>query len=275
MKYLVGRYEKNKGEEDEEHLASLRDASKSGNPVEYLVSKYSDLKDMYNQANNDDGGEVDESHLASLLVPVQEKTNQRLLSLRVAKKTYEDTPSKKLIADMKTYWEQDDWKEQAPELTNRLKELEGESPAWEGEHGSSNSIDIGLLTTEFRKQFPPIPANAANDGCEYRATAISKALITMNSSLKRDKLIKIWIQADNHSKLDKSGYQWVHHVAPAVQEGSETYMFDQSIDHDRPLPLSEWVDKVGNTNGHHTITEAAWEIESTPSITIQGASGGA
>lgn len=39
---------------------------------------------------------------------------------------------------------------------------------------------------------------------------------------------------------------WWYHVAPIVQVGEEKYVLDPSIDHDKPLPIKEWLSKMGN-----------------------------
>lgn len=82
------------------------------------------------------------------------------------------------------------------------------------------------------------------DGCFARAALFNRNAFQMFIPIPK----KVFAFGNLRVKTNNSRrgvVGWWYHVAPIVQVGETKYVLDPAIDHDRPLPLREWLARMG------------------------------
>lgn len=84
-----------------------------------------------------------------------------------------------------------------------------------------------------------------DDGCWARAALAMRNLFQVYAPLPSKVFAfgNLKVQTDNSPQ---GAVFWWYHVAPIVQVKGEKYVLDPSIEPSRPLPLSEWVGRMGS-----------------------------
>lgn len=84
-----------------------------------------------------------------------------------------------------------------------------------------------------------------DDGCYARASLL-KNNVTLMGQPPPSKIFvmgDLWVKTNN--ALWGGGVSWWYHVAPIVTDGAENYVLDPAIEPNKPLPLQEWLKKMG------------------------------
>ncbi|MBY0385165.1 hypothetical protein K2X05_08410, partial [bacterium] len=84
-----------------------------------------------------------------------------------------------------------------------------------------------------------------DDGCYARASLMKNNLATMEKPTPTKIFVmgNLWVKTKN--ALWGGGVSWWYHVAPIVTDGLEKYVLDPAIEPNKPLPLKEWLAKMG------------------------------
>lgn len=84
-----------------------------------------------------------------------------------------------------------------------------------------------------------------DDGCYIRAMMMA-IFLDHDKSLKLDKIFAFGnLRAE--TEYSRSGIvRWWYHVAVAVRYGSEVYVFDPAVNHNKALTVQEWRDSIAD-----------------------------
>lgn len=105
--------------------------------------------------------------------------------------------------------------------------------------------DSRFMTLSREPDFPRrISWLYPKDGCFARAALFNRNAFQMFIPIPK-KVFAFGNLRVKTSNARRGVVGWWYHVAPIVQVGETKYVLDPSIDHEKPLPLKDWLARMG------------------------------
>lgn len=106
--------------------------------------------------------------------------------------------------------------------------------------------DARFLSLPTNPEFPRrISWLYPKDGCFARAALFNRNAFRMFVPIP-DKIFAFGNLRVNTNNSRRGVVGWWYHVAPMVQVGETRYVLDPAIEPNKPLPLEEWLTRMGN-----------------------------
>lgn len=106
--------------------------------------------------------------------------------------------------------------------------------------------DLRFLTLAHAPDFPRrISWLYPKDGCYARASMMNRKAFRMFVPIPKKVFAFGNLKVETPNAV-RGVVGWWYHVAPVVEVQGKKFVLDPSIEYSRPLPLREWLDRMGN-----------------------------